>query len=216
MKTLILSDIHIGDPRVKRGKGIIELLESPLYDRIILNGDIIDLWSCKVKDIKDHPVIKKIDEVSEIKSVIWLSGNHDWDTKNIKNIWPKVHRLDSFRAIENEHRILVMHGNQVYCSENKSWYNKLLYKINIWLWKIFGCDLQKKLQEIYCYEHRVKSVRRKILKKYGKDVDYILIGHTHLVGWEELNGTYLVDAGSTIFTRTYATIENGHVHLKKL
>jgi predicted phosphodiesterase len=215
MKTLVLSDIHIGDPRVKRGKGIIKLLENPAYNRIILNGDIIDLWFCNIGEIKNHPVVKKIDEISKIKEIIWLSGNHDWNTKKI-NLWADVRKADSFRITENKQRVLILHGNQVYCRKNRSFFNKIMSKLNIWFWKIFNYDLQKRLQKCCYYKHKIKTVRQKIIKKYGKDIDKILIGHTHLVGWEELNGTHLTDAGSTVFTRTYAKIEGGHVYLRKL
>jgi len=216
MKTLVLSDIHIGDPRVKRGKGIIKLLEDQSFDRVILNGDIIDLWFCKIRDIKNHPVVKKIDEISRIKDVIWLSGNHDWNTKNIKNLWPDVYKLDHFKISEDGKNIFIIHGNQVYFLKNKSWFSKIMSKINIWFWKIFKCDLQLKLQKTCCYKYKITSARQKILKKYGKGVDSILMGHTHLVGWENLNGVHLTDAGSAVFTRTYATIENGYVYLRKL
>ena len=43
MKTLVLSDIHIGSKGCN-ANAVISLLKTETYDRLILVGDIIDGW----------------------------------------------------------------------------------------------------------------------------------------------------------------------------
>jgi UDP-2,3-diacylglucosamine pyrophosphatase LpxH len=47
-KTLILSDIHLGTKHCK-AKEVLEVLARISYEKLILNGDIIDGWSLKRK-----------------------------------------------------------------------------------------------------------------------------------------------------------------------
>ena len=45
-KTMILSDLHLGS-KASRSKDISDFLEQNTAETIILNGDIIDVWSLK-------------------------------------------------------------------------------------------------------------------------------------------------------------------------
>lgn len=79
MKTLIISDLHIGSKGC-RTQEIIELLKDDSFTRYILVGDIIDGWLFKKykKFSYDHAnVIRKLLKISKNKEVIWIAGNHD-------------------------------------------------------------------------------------------------------------------------------------------
>lgn len=79
MKTLVLSDIHIGSKGCN-ANAVISLLKTETYDRLILVGDIIDGWLFQryTKFSEDHnKLIRTLLKVSKDKEIIWISGNHD-------------------------------------------------------------------------------------------------------------------------------------------
>ena len=79
MKTLIISDLHIGSKGCKTEE-ILELLKDESFERYILVGDIIDGWLFKKykKFSYQHArVIRRLLKLSKNKEIIWVSGNHD-------------------------------------------------------------------------------------------------------------------------------------------
>jgi len=79
MKTLVISDTHIGSKGCQTDL-ILELLKDNSYERYILVGDIIDGWLfTKYKKFSyDHArVIRRLLKLSKNKEIIWISGNHD-------------------------------------------------------------------------------------------------------------------------------------------
>ena len=79
MKTLVISDLHIGSKGCNT-KAIINLLKTEEYDRLILVGDIIDGWLFqRYKKFSEahNKVIRKLLKISKEKEIIWISGNHD-------------------------------------------------------------------------------------------------------------------------------------------
>ena len=79
MKTLIISDLHIGSKGCKTEE-ILKLLKDESYDRYILVGDIIDGWlfvKYKRFTYEHARVIRRLLKLSKNKEIIWISGNHD-------------------------------------------------------------------------------------------------------------------------------------------
>lgn len=79
MKTLVISDLHIGSKGCKTEK-VLDLLRDESYERYILVGDIIDGWLFKKykKFSYDHTkVIRRLLKLSKDREIIWIAGNHD-------------------------------------------------------------------------------------------------------------------------------------------
>ena len=79
MKTLVISDLHIGSKGCKTDE-ILELLKDESYQRYILVGDIIDGWlfkKYKKFSYQHTKVIRRFLKLSKNKEIIWISGNHD-------------------------------------------------------------------------------------------------------------------------------------------
>jgi UDP-2,3-diacylglucosamine pyrophosphatase LpxH len=79
MKTLVISDLHIGFKGCKTDS-ILELLKDESYERYILVGDIIDGWLFKKYRKFEYShirVIRRLLKISKHKDVIWIAGNHD-------------------------------------------------------------------------------------------------------------------------------------------
>ena len=80
-RTLFMSDIHLGMPDSKAVQAA-HMLRHTECERVVLNGDIIDVWALKSggKWTPDHThfvrtVLKKMEK--EGTEVIYLRGNHD-------------------------------------------------------------------------------------------------------------------------------------------
>ena len=79
MKTLVISDTHIGSKGCQTEQ-ILELLKDNSYERYILVGDIIDGWlftKYKKFSYEHTRVIRRLLKLSKNKEIIWISGNHD-------------------------------------------------------------------------------------------------------------------------------------------
>jgi UDP-2,3-diacylglucosamine pyrophosphatase LpxH len=79
MKTLVISDVHIGSKGCNT-EGVIALLKNTEFDRLILVGDIIDGWlfkKYKKFSVEHTRLIRKLLKVSKEHEVIWIAGNHD-------------------------------------------------------------------------------------------------------------------------------------------
>jgi UDP-2,3-diacylglucosamine pyrophosphatase LpxH len=79
MKTLVISDVHIGSKGCQTDQ-ILELLKDDSYERYILVGDIIDGWlftKYKKFSYEHARVIRRLLKLSKNKEIIWISGNHD-------------------------------------------------------------------------------------------------------------------------------------------
>lgn len=217
MKTIILSDLHIGDPRaVGSFPKIAELLNSD-FDRLILNGDIFDLWlEDDPKVLGSFALTRKLAEVAQQKETYWIRGNHDHNADKVSSLLPNVPIVNNIELTEGGNKVLILHGHQVYAFENRAWYTKWLTRFNVWLSQTFDIDLQRKCQRTCYYENTVRKRRRQIIEDYGKGFNCVISGHTHLIGFAYYNGTELHDAGSTAFTDSYIRIENNHIYLSKI
>jgi UDP-2,3-diacylglucosamine pyrophosphatase LpxH len=131
IKTLIMSDIHLGMADSKAVQAA-HFLRHCVCDQIILNGDIIDAWALKTSGRWRHEhthfvrtVLRKIEK--EGVEVIYVRGNHD----------DILDRFLPFKlaglSIVNEHihesagaRYLVVHGDGFdHVTTNHAWIAKV-------------------------------------------------------------------------------------------
>jgi len=213
MRTLIISDVHFGDLRLHDLKYLYELLLTASYDRLVLAGDIVDLWLADWSDIVKSEFIKIIEIISDMREVVWVLGNHDSNIveNNIALLLPKVKVTEFFRMADDGKKFLILHGHQVYSHNDMSLLAKSIAKLNYFIWKYIGIDIQTISNNRNSYLKYVNRKRRKIIKYFGGNVDKIICGHTHLIGHLIYDEVELFDAGSMIRDGNYAIIENGKV-----
>ena len=80
-RTLILSDLHLGT-KDAQARELLDVLRGIRCDKLILNGDIIDLWSLQRKNHwspAHTAVVRRIMKMAEKDGtkVVYLRGNHD-------------------------------------------------------------------------------------------------------------------------------------------
>lgn len=112
-RTLVLSDLHLGT-KDAQARELLDVLRGIRCDKLILNGDIIDLWSLQRKNHwspAHTAVIRRIMKMAEKDGtkVIYLRGNHD---DFIRRLIPLV--LDRIELAE-EHIHVAMDGRRYLC-----------------------------------------------------------------------------------------------------
>ena len=201
-KVMVISDLHLGDPRLAVSSiiSMIKAVEKEKPELLIFAGDTYE-------DIFSGPgyiyVLRKL--FSDVEKVVFLSGNHDG----------KVHKIQ----IEDEDLLLgkvcvgtcggksfvVEHGHRF-----DSFWKKLpgvgrfIVFLNILLFLVFKFDFQKWVWSKTDAHGRMKKQHTRV-KKYWKGFDIVISGHTHVPILEE----GYANGGDWVHNSSYVIIDNG-------
>lgn len=194
----VISDVHLGTYGCQ-AKQLLTYLNSINPKKLILNGDIIDIWQFSKRYFpKSHlKVIKKIiDMASEGVEVIYITGNHDDMLRkfsgtaigNIKIDDKAVLNLDGKKA-------WFFHGDVFDASiQNARWLAKLGgygYDMLILINRFINWCLERMGREKYSLSLRIKNSVKKAVKyisdfeEVASDLaiqngyDYVICGHIH-------------------------------------
>lgn len=198
IEVAVISDVHLGTYGC-HAKQLITYLNSIQPKKLILNGDIIDIWQFSKRYFpKSHlRVLKKIIEMaSEGVEVIYITGNHDEmlrkfsDTTigNISIVDKIVLELDGKKA-------WIFHGDVFDVSiQNAKWLAKLGgygYDFLILLNRMVNWGLEIAGREKYSLSKKIKNSVKSAVK-YISDFeevvselaiengyDYVVCGHIH-------------------------------------
>lgn len=194
----VISDVHLGTYGC-HAKQLLTYLNSIEPKKLILNGDIIDIWQFKKRYFpKSHlSVIKKImDFAADGTEVVYITGNHDEMLRkfadssigNISIVNKLVLNLDGKKA-------WFFHGDVFDISiQNAKWLAKLGgwgYDILTLLNRMVNWSLEKLGKERYSLSKKIKnSVKGAV--RYIHDFetvianlaiengyDYVICGHIH-------------------------------------
>ncbi len=189
MKTLVISDIHLGSPLVDKKLEVMNLMKSDEYDTIILNGDIFDIWEKSFDEIlsDNWDFIKLLNKLSKEKTVYFIIGNHDPHIIEVENLLRDVFVLRSLLIDED---ILIVHGDEFDDLVTKySWFARLLFIPNWICERLFRFNLKASFREFFYsvankkhkpyYKKLVGDIEKEAAKKYKDKCRYLIIGHTH-------------------------------------
>ena len=84
-KTLVISDVHLGSP-VCRTDSLLKVLSEEKYDKLIINGDLLDNDYFQRYKKKHWKVLELIRKISKKKEVILICGNHDRKSETLSRI----------------------------------------------------------------------------------------------------------------------------------
>ncbi len=194
----VISDVHLGTYGC-HAKQLLTYLNSISPKKLILNGDIIDIWQFSKRYFpKSHlRVIKKImDFAAEGVEVIYITGNHDEMLRkfsgtsigNISIVDKKILDLDGKKA-------WFFHGDVFDASiQNAKWLAKLGgygYDLLILINRLVNWCLVKLGKEKFSLSKKIKNGVKQAMK-YISDFenvatdlaiengyDYVICGHIH-------------------------------------
>ena len=197
--TIVMSDFHLGSNK-SNTKEIVrflgELVKFPPH-RLILAGDVFELWSTNYKNIgaNEHRVITLVSELSEKGTkIVYIPGNHDrafWAFS--KFTFGKIKIRNEYIVRRGHKKYLVMHGDEFDAfTRNHVVISILLDQLYVWLVKInsFLRVFSRKKDSLSADKHSKKYAEmvariKKLAVAYARSrkLDGIVIGHSH---WPEL------------------------------
>lgn len=219
----VISDVHLGTYGC-HAKHLLTYLNSIEPKKLILNGDIIDIWQFSKRYFpKPHlKVIKKImDLASEGTEIIYITGNHDEMLRkfsettigNISIVDKAVLDLDGKKA-------WFFHGDVFDVSiQNAKWLAKLGgygYDLLTLLNRLVNWYLEKRGKERYSLSKKVKNGVKgavKYINDFEKVIaelaiengyDYVVCGHIHQPKMELIENKY----GKTTYLNSGDWVEN--------
>jgi UDP-2,3-diacylglucosamine pyrophosphatase LpxH len=215
VKTLFVSDIHLGNHKSQAGK-LLEVLKNYEYENLVIVGDFIDLTSLKKKFYwnADHStVIQKVLRASRKGvDVTYILGNHDFYLRGLIkdeniNIGDITICDEMYYETSKGEKIYICHGDQFdgfirlhpFLYVLGDWAYEFSFKINKaynWFRKLVGLEywslsqyLKYKVKNAITFINDFKILSLKKLDEV--DCDSIMIGHIHTPAIEKIgNKTY--------------------------
>lgn len=223
LEIAVISDVHLGTYGCQ-AKHLLTYLNSIEPKKLVLNGDIIDIWQFSKRYFpKSHmKVIKKVMSMaSNGVEVIYITGNHDEMLRkfsntaigNISIVDKAVLELDGKKA-------WFFHGDVFDVSiQNAKWLAKLGgygYDLLTLINRLINWYLDKRGKDRYSLSQRVKNGVKgaiKYINDYEKIIadlaiengyDYVVCGHIHQPKMEYIENKH----GKTMYLNSGDWVEN--------
>ena len=223
MKTLVISDVHIGSKGCQAEK-VLDLLKDETYQRYILVGDIIDGWlfkRYKKFSYDQTKVIRRLLKLSKNREIIWIAGNHDeflrkyipMDIGNIKIVDEWI-----------EYGTWFCHGDKFDGIVQLKWLGMLGsigYDLAICLdmiLKKFG--LKRSLSKFLktnvkaAVSFMVDFENEMVRQAKKRNCDTVVCGHIHTPSDKIINGVRYLNTGDWIENCSYITYYSEHASFK--
>ena len=201
---VVISDVHLGTYGCQ-AKELLHYLNSIKPKKLILNGDIIDIWQFRKSYFpKSHlKIIKKIVSLAaKGTKVYYITGNHDEKLRKFsKTKMGNISVLDKLVLQLDGKKAWFFHGDVFDASiQHSKWIAKLGgwgYDLLILINQLINWVLLKMGREKYSLSKRIKaSVKRAVkfisdFEKTASDLaiengfDYVVCGHIHQPQIEE-------------------------------
>lgn len=219
----VISDVHLGTYGC-HAKHLLTYLNSIEPKKLILNGDIIDIWQFSKRYFpKPHlKVIKKImDMASDGTEIIYITGNHDEMLRKFSGTTiGKISIVDKLVLELDNKKAWFFHGDVFDVSiQNAKWLAKLGsygYDLLTLLNRGYNWYLEKRGKERYSLSKKVKNGVKgaiKYINDYEKiiadlaienEYDYVVCGHIHQPKMEYIENKH----GKTMYLNSGDWVEN--------
>lgn len=219
----VISDVHLGTYGC-HAKHLLTYLNSIDPKKLILNGDIIDIWQFSKRYFpKSHlKVIKKImDMAASGVEIIYITGNHDEMLRKFSNTTiGNISIVDKVILDLDGKKGWFFHGDVFDVSiQNAKWLAKLGgygYDLLTLLNRGFNWYLEKRGKERFSLSKKVKNGVKgaiKYVNDYEKTIsdlaiengyDYVICGHIHQPKMEYIENKH----GKTMYLNSGDWVEN--------
>lgn len=223
LEIAVISDVHLGTYGC-HAKQLLTYLSSIEPKKLILNGDIIDIWQFNKRYFpKPHlKVIKKImDMASNGVEIIYITGNHDEMLRKFSGTTiGKISIVDKLVLNLHGKKAWFFHGDVFDVSiQNAKWLAKFGgygYDLLTLLNRLVNWYLEKRGKERYSLSKKIKNGVKgavKYINDYEKvisdlaienDYDYVICGHIHQPKMEYKENKH----GKTMYLNSGDWVEN--------
>lgn len=223
VELVVISDVHLGTYGCQ-AKELLHYLNSIKPKKLILNGDIIDIWQFRKSYFpKSHlQVIKKIVSLAaKGTKVYYITGNHDEKLRKFsKTKMGNISIIDKLVLHLNGKKAWFFHGDVFDASiQHSKWIAKLGgwgYDLLIVINQLINWFLLKMGREKYSLSKRIKASVKRAVKFIGdfektaselaieNGFDYVICGHIHQPQIEEKRNA----KGKCIYLNSGDWVEN--------
>ena len=219
----VISDVHLGTYGCHADE-LLTYLNSIEPKKLILNGDIIDIWQFRKRFFPSShlKVLKKIiGMASKGTDVYYITGNHDEMLRKFSG-----HSMGRFKLVDKlvlelgNEKAWIFHGDVFDISiQNAKWLAKLGgwgYDVLILINRFVNWILLKMGREKYSLSKRIKNSVKgavKYIQSFEKvaaelaidnEYDYVICGHIH----QPKKEVYQNNKGRTIYLNSGDWVEN--------
>lgn len=234
-KTLILSDIHLGTKYCK-AEEVLQFLQQCRFQKLILNGDIIDGWSLKRQGgwSESHSqVINQFIQYIEDPSieVIFLKGNHDemldevldFPINKLNMVDKHIHENingnylvthgDAFDTVAQKHKWLAILGDIAY--QFMMGVNAIYNRYRTWRGKPYFSISKVAKAKVKSIVGSSDNLESKLMDAAIKaDCIGIICGHIHTAIDQKIGDIHYLNSGDWVESLTaIAEYPDGHFEI---
>lgn len=223
LDVVIISDVHLGTFGCK-AQELLAYLQSINPKKIILNGDIVDIWNFKKSYFPEThlQIISYLLNLSEQGiPIVYITGNHDELLRKFTTMhFGNILLTDKYMLKQNDKVAWIFHGDVFDASiQHSKWIAKLggwgydkLIQLNYFINKcleFFG-------RERYSLSQKIKNSVKKAVKHINdfeqtaaelaieNEYDYVVCGHIHQPQLRKVK----TDKGTCVYMNSGDWIEN--------
>lgn len=198
VEVVVISDVHLGTFGC-RAKELYKYLKGIQPEKLILNGDIVDIWQFRKSYFpKSHlKVIKQIISMaSKGTEVHYLTGNHDEMLRKFSDAkFGNIYLEDKLLLELGDQKAWIFHGDIFDASiQSAKWLAKLGgwgYDLLITINSVSNWCLEKMGRERYSFSKMIKNSVKKAVKyitdfedtaaelAIDQGFDFVICGHIH-------------------------------------
>lgn len=198
VELVVISDVHLGTYGC-HAKELLHYLNSVKPKKIILNGDIIDIWQFRKRYFpKAHLLIikKLLSLAAKGTKVYYITGNHDEKLRRFSNTkMGNIQIIDKLLLNLDGKKAWFFHGDVFDASiQHAKWIAKLGgwgYDFLILFNRFLNYLLEKAGREKYSLSKKIKNSVKSAIKfiddfettatdlAIDNDFDYVVCGHIH-------------------------------------
>jgi UDP-2,3-diacylglucosamine pyrophosphatase LpxH len=198
VKTLILSDIHLGSPVCRHHK-VLEVLKREEWGEIIVNGDLLDSGRFQRYSKHHWQVLGALRKLSKKIPVHFVRGNHDRNAEILINILGLDYLEEYVLEFEDGRRGLIIHGDQFdsfirkspLLSELAGHFYYFIQRVPI-LQKL--CPVLKEKSKSWLQVSQ-RVAGRAVAHARALEYSFVCLGHTHKEARERMDGIYYFNSG---------------------
>lgn len=211
--TLIISDTHLGDKNV-RCQEIFNLLKKYRFNKLILNGDIVDGLNFQRFHSEHWQILSFFRGLSKKCEVVWIHGNHDAAAKILSRLLGiKVYNKYIWES--NGKKFLAIHGHQF----DRFIHNNIIISYVAFAVYKFLKRIDKTEMLINFIKRRKTWLRNSLGVEHGAikfsrtlGVDVVFCGHTHQIRHSKKAGIEYFNTGSWVEKPSnYVVIKEGKI-----
>lgn len=203
-KIIVLADTHIGFAQTNHASidRALDTLEEEKDDieLLILNGDIVDLWRCKYKDMKNNKTFAHLQKVTNLIKTIYVEGNHDYVAHKIIGDDLNVYYTRMF--VHNN--ICYIHGDRFSMFQIEAFFAMITKRFNF---------IGRLVDKNFLSGNISNSFVRRIEKfKSDNFFEHVIVAHNHVPGIYR----GIVFCGSAFDHMSYIEVTDEKIKIKKI